>query len=140
MPNAATKGLGPYEDDDKECNGNSVHSIMHQAFLLLVLVIIQSVKLYSTVFIQLRLYGHTIYSETNFFCKFLIIGLIMTGENFLATLRLVSVPSKFHLLSVVSLPFRFSDQTFVSISDVPSPCAFNPFPLIHYSYNDYHVS
>lgn len=70
MPNAPTNGLGPYEDDDKECHGNSVHSIMQQAFLLLVSVIIQAVQLYSAVFIQRRLYGHTIQSEVLqiFFC------------------------------------------------------------------------
>jgi len=60
VPNAATNGLGPYEDDDKECHGNSVHSIMQQAFLLLVLVIVQAIQLYSAFAIQLRLYGHTI--------------------------------------------------------------------------------
>jgi hypothetical protein len=49
VPNAATKGLGPYEDDAKECHRNSVHSVMQQAFLLLVFVIIQAVQLYSAV-------------------------------------------------------------------------------------------
>jgi hypothetical protein len=142
VPNAATKGQGPYEYDDKECHGNSVHSIMQQAFLLLVLVIIQSVQLYSAVFIQLRLYGHTIYSETNFCCKFLIIGLIMTDWSdhdrwkFPRNIKINFSALKIPLIIRSVYPFRFSDQNFVSISDVPSPCAFNPFPLIHYSYND----
>jgi hypothetical protein len=88
VPNAPTNGLGPYDDDDKECHGNSVHSIMQQAFLLPVLVTIQAVQFYSAVFIQRRLYGHTIQSEVLqffFVCKFLIIGLAMTDEHFLVT-------------------------------------------------------
>ena len=76
MSNAATNVLGPYEGSDKECHGNSVHSIMQHA-LLLVLVIIQAVQLYSAVCIQLRLYGHNIWNDVLQFCLIFMVPCII---------------------------------------------------------------